>query len=58
MSSSKEHCKVEQLEATANQQAKEINELKASLKEQATQIQKISAQLEINKPAPEVVINK
>jgi endosialidase-like protein len=54
----KEHCKVEQLEATAGQQAKEINELKASLKEQAAQIQKVSAQLEMSKPAPQVVVNK
>jgi methyl-accepting chemotaxis protein len=54
----KEHSKVEQLEATADQQAKEINELKASLKEQAAQIQKVSAQLEVSKPPPQVVVTK
>jgi len=52
----KEHSKVEQLEATADQQAKEINELKASLKQQAAQIQKVSAQFEMSKPAPQVVV--
>jgi hypothetical protein len=30
----------------------------AQLKEQAAQIQKVSAQLEVNKPAPKVVVNK
>ena len=54
----KEHKNVEQLEATADQQAKEINELKASLKEQATQIQKVSAQLEMSRPVPHVIANK
>ena len=32
--------------------------LAAMLKEQAAQIQKVSAQLEVNKPAPQVVANK
>ena len=41
----KEHCKVEELQAVASQQANEIKELKASLREQAEQIQKISVQL-------------
>ena len=54
----KEHRKVEQLQATATQQANEIKELKASLKEQAAQIQKVSAQLETNRPVPQVVVNK
>ena len=52
----KEHCHVEQLEATATEQAKEIKELKASLKEQAAQIQKVSAKLEISRPAPQTVV--
>ena len=45
-------------EATAAQQQKEIRALTASLKEQALQIQKVSAQLEMSKPAPQVVVNK
>lgn len=54
----KEHRKVEQLQATATEQANEIKELKASLKEQAAQIQRVSAQLEMGKRAPQVVANK
>jgi hypothetical protein len=54
----KEHRTVEQLQATATQQANEIKELKASLKEQAAQIQKVSAQLEMGRSAPQVVDNK
>jgi hypothetical protein len=50
----KEHRKVEQLEATATQQANEIKELKVTLKEQAAQIQKVSTQLEMSKPAAKV----
>jgi predicted nucleic acid-binding Zn-ribbon protein len=43
--------KVEALEAT-------VAELRGQLKEQAAQIQKVSAQLEVNKPAAKVVVNK
>jgi hypothetical protein len=43
--------KVEALEAT-------VAQLTAQLKEQASQIQKVSAQLEVSKPAPQVVANK
>jgi hypothetical protein len=43
--------KVEELQAT-------VAQLTAQLKEQAAQIQKVSAQLEVNKPAPQVVVNK
>jgi hypothetical protein len=64
--------KVEKLEATVAQQDKKneeqqesIAELKstvgvltAQLKEQAAQIQKVGAQLEVSKPAPQVVTNK
>ena len=32
--------------------------LTAQLKEQAAQVQKVSAQLEVSKPAPQVVVNK
>lgn len=54
----KEHKKVEQLQATVAQQQKGMDVLTAQLKEQAAQIQKVSAQLEVNKPAPQVVANK
>ncbi len=50
--------KVEKLEATVAQQQKQIETLIAQLKEQAAQIQKVSAQVEMSKPAPQVVANK
>ena len=57
----KEHRKVENLkndfQATVAQQQKEIAALTATVKEQAAQIQKVSAQLELNKPAPQTVLN-
>jgi hypothetical protein len=43
--------KIEELQAT-------VAQLMAQLKEQAAQIQKVSAQLEMSKPAPQVVTNK
>jgi septal ring factor EnvC (AmiA/AmiB activator) len=49
--------KVEKLQATVTQQQKQIATLTAQLKEQANQIQKVSAQLEVSKPAPQVVNN-
>jgi Chaperone of endosialidase len=54
----KEHKKVQDLETTVAHQQKEMEVLTAQLKEQAAQIQKVSAQLEVNKPAPQVVANK
>jgi hypothetical protein len=45
-------------EAATAQHHKEIEALTATVKEQAAQIQKVSAQLEVNKPAPRVVVNK
>jgi trimeric autotransporter adhesin len=54
----KEHNKVQNLEVTVAQQQKGMEVLTAQLKEQAAQIQKVSAQLEVNKPAPQVVTNK
>jgi endosialidase-like protein len=54
----KEHKKVQSLETTVAQQQKGMDVLTAQLKEQAAQIQKVSAQLEVNKPAPQVVANK
>jgi len=35
-----------------------VERLAAMVKDQATQIQKVSAQLEMNKPAPQIVANK
>jgi len=46
------------LKSTIAQQQKGIDVLTAQLKEQAAQIQKVSAQLQVNKLAPEVVVNK
>jgi hypothetical protein len=54
----KEHRKVEQLEASAAQQAREIKALTATVKEQASQIQKVSARIETGRPAPKVVVNE
>ena len=53
----KEHKKVEELQATVAQQQKGMEVLTAQLKEQAAQIQKVSAQIEMSKPAPQVVVN-
>jgi hypothetical protein len=50
--------KVEKLQATVAQQHKQIEALTAQLKDQVAQIQKVSAQVEVNKPAPRVVVNK
>jgi hypothetical protein len=54
----KEHKKVEELQVTVAQQQKGMEVLTAQLKEQAAQIQKVSAQLEVSKPAPQVVATK
>jgi hypothetical protein len=54
----KEHKRVEALQVTVAQQQKGMEVLTAQLKEQAAQIQKVSAQIEVNKPAPQVVVNK
>jgi septal ring factor EnvC (AmiA/AmiB activator) len=39
------------------EQEKRIDALTAQLKDQAAQIQKVSAQIEVTKPAPQVVNN-
>jgi hypothetical protein len=54
----KEHKKVKDLEATVAEQEKGMEILTAQLKEQAAQIQKVSAQIEVSRPAPQVVLNK
>ncbi|PYJ44963.1 MAG: hypothetical protein DME85_13990 [Verrucomicrobia bacterium] len=53
----KEHRKVEKLEETATQQAKQIKALTTALKEQDAKIQKVSAHLETTKPAAQVVVS-
>jgi uncharacterized coiled-coil protein SlyX len=67
----KEHCKVEEQEAsirqlkstavkqeaTIAQQQKGMEALTARLNEQAAQIQKVSAQLDASKTAPQIVLN-
>jgi hypothetical protein len=64
----KEHKRVEEQRSMINQlqndfqlasaeQQKEIQFLTAQLKEQAAQIQRVSAQLEVSKPASQLVIN-
>ncbi|HEY7000326.1 MAG TPA: tail fiber domain-containing protein [Candidatus Udaeobacter sp.] len=54
----KEHKKVQDLETTVAQQQKGMEILTAQLKEQTAQIQKVSAQLQVSKPAPQVVATK
>jgi hypothetical protein len=54
----KEHKKVDEQQASISQLKSEMQTMIAQLKEQAAQIQKVSAQLEVNKPAPQVVANK
>ena len=43
------------LQATAAQYERKLNAVTARLNEQAAQIQKVSAQLEVNRPAPQMV---
>ena len=54
----KEHGIVQKQQATIALQESQIKALIAGLREQATQIQKVSAQLEMIKPAPQVVENR
>jgi hypothetical protein len=54
----KEHKKVEEQQASIAELKSTVGVLTAQLKEQAAQIQKVSAQLEVNNPAPQVVVNK
>jgi hypothetical protein len=54
----KEHKKVEEQQASISQLKSDMQTMVAQLKEQAAQIQKVSAQLEVNKPAPQVVATK
>jgi Chaperone of endosialidase len=45
------------LETTTAQQQKQLQILTASLKEQAAQLEKVSARVEVNKRAPQTVVN-
>jgi Chaperone of endosialidase len=54
----KEHKKVEEQQASISQLKSEMQTMIAQLKEQAAQIQKVSAQLEVSKPAPQVVTSQ
>jgi hypothetical protein len=47
--------KQKDFQSTVAQQQKEIKTLTASVKEHAAQIQKVSAQIQMSKPAPQVV---
>jgi precorrin-4 methylase len=53
----KEHRKVEEQEKTIVELKSGMTALAATVKEQAAQIQKVSAQLEVNKTAPQTVLN-
>ena len=53
----KEHRKVEEQQATIAQLKSGIEALTATVKEQASQIQKVSAELQLQKPAPQTVLN-
>jgi hypothetical protein len=50
--------KVQNLRATVTQQQQQIEMLTAQLKENTAQIQRANAELEMNKPAAKVVVNK
>jgi len=53
----KEHRKVQEQDATITQLKKEMETVVARLKEQDSKIQKVTDQLEVNKPAPQMVLN-
>jgi hypothetical protein len=49
---------VQDLEATIAQNQQQIETFTAQLQEQAAQIQKVNAQLEMRKPAANMIVNK
>ena|SRR5437773_6306266 len=51
----KEHCKVQELEASAVEQQKEISFLKSELKEQKALIQSVNDKVELNRRSPQTV---
>lgn len=52
----KEHEQVEELKSVVAKQQKGMEAMAAQIKEQASQIQKVSTQLELAKPAPQMVL--
>ena len=55
----KEHRKIEELEAVAAEQRKELQTVVSRLNEQALEIQKVSQQLQVNRrPASWITIGK
>jgi len=54
----KEHRKVQEQEAIIAQLNKDMETVVVYLKEQDSRIEKVSAQIEMSKPAPQVVVNK
>jgi trimeric autotransporter adhesin len=53
----KQSCEIVEQRATINELKKEMATVVSKVKEQAAQIQKVSAQIEVTKPAPQVVNN-
>ncbi len=53
----KEHRKVEAQDCMLQEQQKQIENLTAQLKEQAEQIRKVNDKVEMNRPAPQMVLN-
>lgn len=53
----KEDRKLQEQEATITQLKKEMESVVARLKEQDSKIQKVSDQIELNNPAPQMVLN-
>jgi len=54
----KQQKRIVELEATVERQQKGMEVLTAQLREQDARIQRVSAQIEVGKPAPQVVANK
>jgi len=53
----KQQKRLAELEAIVERQEKGMEVLTAQLKEQAAQIQKVSDKVELNRPAPQTVLN-
>ena len=54
----KQHRMMEKQQAHIASQDAQIKWLASTVQDQAAQIQKVSAQIQVNKPAPQVVVNK
>jgi len=50
--------KIHEQDATITQLKKDMETVVARLKEQDSKIQKVTDQLEVNKPAPQMVLNR